>query len=257
MKSLLFGFGVLVLVFLAACAKTNPTIEPRAECQAPSDCGSQGACADGYKYERFACNNGNCSEINYFADPCLRHDNSGVECVQDSDCAVGGCSSQICGVKGQVEEIITTCEYRSEYVCLELTSCGCVDDRCGWKENDKYNACLARVQTYNEGNGTIQLIETQEPNPPQIKEFNIDAKSWEFDPSEIRVKEGDTVRLKIKSLDVPHGFKLKEFGVDERLDPRQEVTIEFVANKTCEFGFSCNVPCGAGHKDMKGVLIVE
>ncbi len=170
-KSLFLMFGIIALIFLFACAQTNPTLPPRPECQTSLDCGSQGACADGYKYERFSCNNGTCSEINYFADPCLGHNNEGVECSSDGDCAIGGCSSQICGVKGQVEEIeiITTCEFKSEYECLKLTSCGCVENKCAWREDDEYNACVEKAQTYNEGNGTVLLIETQEPNPPQSK----------------------------------------------------------------------------------------
>ncbi len=58
-------------------------------------------------------------------------------------------------------------------------------------------------------------------------------------------------------MDVPHGFKLKEFGIDEKLNPGEEVTVEFIANKTGEFEFYCNVQCGAGHSDMRGKLIVE
>ena len=65
-----------------------------------------------------------------------------VECSSDLDCATGGCSGQICGVKEKVKDIITTCEYLEEYNCLRLSSCGCVDDKCQWEENNDYRECM-------------------------------------------------------------------------------------------------------------------
>ncbi|MEM4255059.1 MAG: cupredoxin domain-containing protein [Candidatus Norongarragalinales archaeon] len=89
------------------------------------------------------------------------------------------------------------------------------------------------------------------------KEFEMTAKKWEFQPSTITVEKGDKIKLKIKSVDVEHGFKLPDFGVDANLQPGQEVTVEFVADKAGTFTFSCSVFCGDGHRDMKGTLIVE
>ena len=54
-----------------------------------------------------------------------------------------------------------------------------------------------------------------------------------------------------------HGFKINEFNIDEKLNPGEEVTVTFVADKTGVFTFFCNVPCGEGHKEMKGTLIVN
>ena len=90
-----------------------------------------------------------------------------------------------------------------------------------------------------------------------IKEFNVVAKQWEFIPKVITVKKGDTVRLNLKSIDVTHGFKLDEYNINKRLDSGQEATVEFIADKAGEFTFFCNVPCGEGHKEMTGTLIVE
>ncbi len=102
-------------------------------------------------------------------------------------------------------------------------------------------------------------IPTPEPSATQgaVKEFTMTAKQWAFEPSEIRVTKGDTVKLKIKSVDVEHGFKLPDFGVDANLQPGQEVTVQFTADKAGTFTFSCNVFCGSGHSEMEGTLIVE
>lgn len=73
-------------------------------------------------------------------------DNKNVECSTNNDCAPAGCSSQICASADKASEIITTCEYREEYSCLKLTSCGCVNNKCAWSENENYLKCLEGVR---------------------------------------------------------------------------------------------------------------
>ncbi len=91
----------------------------------------------------------------------------------------------------------------------------------------------------------------------ETKEFTVTAKNWEFVPNTIKVSRGDEVILKVKSVDVPHGFFIEAYGIDERLEPNKEVVVTFVADKKGEFPFVCSVPCGKGHGTMRGVLIVE
>ncbi len=92
---------------------------------------------------------------------------------------------------------------------------------------------------------------------PNLVEIDMTARQWAFEPSTIRVKEGDRVRLNIKNEDVTHGFAIFEFDVNERLLPGKTTTIEFTADKKGEYTFFCSVTCGKGHRDMKGKLIVE
>lgn len=90
-----------------------------------------------------------------------------------------------------------------------------------------------------------------------VKEFTMSAKKWEFNPPRIEVNKGDSVVLKITSTDVAHGFNLPDFNIREDLNPGQEVTIRFVADKTGTFNFYCDIFCGAGHREMTGELIVR
>ncbi len=91
----------------------------------------------------------------------------------------------------------------------------------------------------------------------EVREFEMTAKQFEFVPNTITVNKGDTVKLHITSTDVTHGFALPDFGVSETLAPGQDVHVEFVADKTGTFTFSCNVYCGTGHTGMSGQLIVQ
>lgn len=92
----------------------------------------------------------------------------------------------------------------------------------------------------------------------EVKEFNMTAKQWEFNPSTITVNQGDTVKLHIESIDVTHGFRLSEFKISEQLEPGKTVNVEFIADKTGTFTFACTVSsCGSGHSGMNGQLVVK
>src|SRR3989344_6033724 len=71
----------------------------------------------------------------------------------------------------------------------------------------------------------------EESTTTPVKDFSMIAKKWQFDPSTINVKQGDKVRLKIKSIDVAHGFSLLDFNINENLEPGKEIIVEFIADK--------------------------
>ena len=108
-----------------------------------------------------------------------------------------------------------------------------------------------------EKNNSQDTGSASESSTPEIKEFNVIAKKWDFSPSTITVNEGDTVILNVESIDVTHGFVISEFGVSERLEPGKTTTVEFIADKKGTYTFFCNVYCGRGHSSMRGTLIVE
>ena len=72
---------------------------------------------------------------------------AGIECFSEAECATGGCSGEICGRVGEIENIITTCDYRPEYACLKLTACRCISGKCLWEENTQYQQCLEMKET--------------------------------------------------------------------------------------------------------------
>ena len=78
-----------------------------------------------------------------------------------------------------------------------------------------------------------------------------------FDPNPVVVNEGEQVKLVVTSTDVTHGLSIAEFGVNARLIPGRPSIIDFTADKSGTFIFYCSVPCGAGHRSMRGRLIVK
>jgi len=112
-------------------------------------------------------------------------------------------------------------------------------------------------QATEPGEGTFAVGGGNGSVPPRpVKEFVMTAKKFEFNPSRIEVNKGDEVVIRIRSLDVTHGFKLDEFGVSERVD-KTEVEVRFAATRAGEFPYYCSVFCGTGHGAMRGLLIVK
>jgi eight-cysteine-cluster-containing protein len=71
-------------------------------------------------------------------------------CMKDSDCVIGGCSGQLCSPKS-VGPIISTCEYRKEYGCYKMATCGCVGGRCEWMGGADFDECLGSPDSGPEG----------------------------------------------------------------------------------------------------------
>lgn len=115
----------------------------------------------------------------------------------------------------------------------------------------------AQKATRSSGAETKKSAVPSEFAEKNVKEFEITAKKWSFDPAVITVKDGDGVKLIIKSTDVAHGFAISEYGINQVVNSNETAVIEFTADKKGEFNFFCNVPCGSGHKSMKGKLIVQ
>ncbi|MFP4153632.1 MAG: plastocyanin/azurin family copper-binding protein [Alkalispirochaeta sp.] len=90
-----------------------------------------------------------------------------------------------------------------------------------------------------------------------VVEITVTSRGMRFAPSEIRVREGVTVRLTYENGGGGHDWVLDEF--DARTDflrGGESDTIEFVADSAGEFEYYCSVP---GHRaqGMWGTLVVE
>lgn len=71
-----------------------------------------------------------------------------TQCQTDEDCVVTGCSSHLCMPRAQVEKepFFTTCEWKEEYACKELSTCGCFFGTCRWDQTTPYVDCLQKAQ---------------------------------------------------------------------------------------------------------------
>ena len=106
------------------------------------------------------------------------------------------------------------------------------------------------------GVGVLAYTTYSAPRADDVKVIRINAKKFDFTPSEITVKKGVPVALELTSSDRVHGFSLPDFKLTAKIEPGKVTRVEFTPDKTGEFTFSCNIFCGSGHEDMAGSLIV-
>jgi cytochrome c oxidase subunit II len=102
-----------------------------------------------------------------------------------------------------------------------------------------------------------QAATTQDAVPQEPRVIDVVARRYAFEPAEIEIVQGQTVRLRVVSADGPHGFEIKQLKVKKEI-PRgtEPVTIEFTASTPGRFPILCSEYCGDGHADMKGTLTV-
>ena len=105
---------------------------------------------------------------------------------------------------------------------------------------------------------SVAVLALAESNKkPKERVIKIIAKKFVFVPSEIRVKQGETVVLQFTAPEVPMGFSLPDFAVRADIMPGKVTTLRLTPDKTGSFDFLCDVFCGSGHEDMNGKLIVS
>jgi cytochrome c oxidase subunit II len=96
-------------------------------------------------------------------------------------------------------------------------------------------------------------VHAQEVEPRAI---TISAQQFEFTPSEVTLKRGETVTLRVISTDRIRGFHSKELGFNVDIRPNQPREITVSPVKAGTFVATCD-SCAAEHGSMKMVIKVE
>lgn len=118
----------------------------------------------------------------------------------------------------------------------------------------------------------LSVLLVSETHKTETKTFDIRARQYAYDPPVINVHRGDSVCIRLSSLDVVHGFYLEGYGIDAEIfpmkplirlrDPSQQdgfrdaEKIAFRADKVGKFRYRCSHTCGYLHPFMQGELVV-
>jgi plastocyanin len=104
----------------------------------------------------------------------------------------------------------------------------------------------AQKQVNTQGKPSVQA--------QNVQDINIRASNYSFDPAQITVKKGKSVRITFDVSSPPHSFRIDELGVNKRLNNSTE-TLEFTPNRTGNFTFYCDV---GDHRSrgMRGTITV-
>jgi cytochrome c oxidase subunit 2 len=89
-----------------------------------------------------------------------------------------------------------------------------------------------------------------------VREVNVVAKKFSFEPAAIQVVAGEPVRLLIRSADATHGFSIRELKIDLQIPKGGEAVVaEFIAPSAGRYEVACSEFCGSGHGQMKAALV--
>jgi len=89
--------------------------------------------------------------------------------------------------------------------------------------------------------------------PAAETEVTVSAAGWK--PADLPVHKGESLRLRIKSLDREHCFAIDAFRVEKRVLPGKVTVVEVIADRTGTFPIhSCLEPDNAA---LRGRLIVS
>ncbi len=90
------------------------------------------------------------------------------------------------------------------------------------------------------------------------KVIEITAKKFEFSPSEITLKKGEPVILRLTSSDRVHGFMSKPLKIDTDIPDNTTKDVAVTPDTAGNFTVICDHYCGSGHGNMKmKVIVVE
>ena len=87
--------------------------------------------------------------------------------------------------------------------------------------------------------------------------INISAKRFGFTPDHITVKKGETVKLRLTSEDVTHGFFMRALKIDETIEPGKPTEVTLTPQMAGTYTTICDHFCGVNHGNMKMTIVVE
>ena len=92
---------------------------------------------------------------------------------------------------------------------------------------------------------------------PQVVDITVERFS--FTPSEIHMKTGTPIEIRLRSDDTDHGFRIAGTDINITIPKRGKgtATVRFDPPKPGRYDFECSKLCGAGHAFMRGTLVAE
>ena len=99
---------------------------------------------------------------------------------------------------------------------------------------------------------TSSFVRADEP----VRAIDITAKRFEFAPNQITLKKGETVKLRLTSADVMHGFFQRAFKIDEMIEPGKTTEVTITPQVAGTFTTICDHFCGVNHGSMKMTFVV-
>lgn len=106
------------------------------------------------------------------------------------------------------------------------------------------------------------VAEQTPPSGSERRVIALTAKQWTYEPFRLTAKQGEQLRVKLATADVPHSFMLPLTPGGEmahvNAEPGKPASVDFdVVQEPGTYYFWCETPCGEGHSEMHGEFVVE
>ena len=85
----------------------------------------------------------------------------------------------------------------------------------------------------------------------------VSVESFKFSPATLSLKKGEKVSVRLTGVSGNHGFAVPELGINTAISEGKTVDVSIPTEKTGTFTFFCSIPCGSGHRDMKGTITIQ
>ena len=116
--------------------------------------------------------------------------------------------------------------------------------------------------------GEEEVIEedTEESNPveeeevmeaPEPRMIMLHSSDWAFTPNLITVKQGEDITLHLMGIEGDHGIAIPGLGINQTMAQGEHSMVQIPTDTPGTYEFFCNVPCGVGHSDMRGTIVIE
>jgi cytochrome c oxidase subunit 2 len=105
--------------------------------------------------------------------------------------------------------------------------------------------------------GFLTASSARRAQADDVPVVEITAKRFAFSPDKITLKKGQTVKIRLHSEDVTHGFFLRALKLDEEIPAGQTAEVTVTPEAPGTFTTICDHFCGANHGNMNMTIVVE
>jgi cytochrome c oxidase subunit 2 len=132
------------------------------------------------------------------------------------------------------------------------------------KQFERMNTYMSRTKSFLATiaavlcvSASLLLTGTSRVHAEDVPVIDITAKRFAFSPDKITLKKGQTVKLRLHSEDVTHGFFLRPLKLDEEIPAGQSKEVMVTPQTAGTFTTICDHFCGANHGNMNMTIVVE
>jgi hypothetical protein len=93
------------------------------------------------------------------------------------------------------------------------------------------------------------------PTASIVRKINVYAEQWKFTPNVIKIKQGERIKLVLRTLDDTHSFRVKKLGINVKIFPGKKTEVEIEGKEKGKYRIDS--PGGDRAFKMKGYIIVE